>query len=104
FSLPRGRSGFRGRFCLVIATVDQLDVALAERLRFGKLEVRLTRFVEETLSAAEYDRIDEQTILIDQVVRQERSDEGRTPVDDDVAARLLLELRDFRCQVAFDEV
>ena len=43
----------------VRGSVHQFYNALTESLRIGKFEVRLARFVEETLSTSQYERIDE---------------------------------------------
>ncbi len=71
-------------------SIDQLDHPGAEHLGLGEPELQLALLIEETLAAPQSDRVDQQTVLIDKVVKDEGSDQPWGAVDDDILARLLL--------------
>ncbi len=73
-------------------SIDQFNHPGAERLGLGEGELRLALLIEEALAAPQGDRVDQQAVLIDKVVRQEGSDQAWGAVDDDILARLLLQL------------
>ena len=58
---------------------------------------------EQALAAAQDDRVDEEAVLVDQVVAQELVDQVGAAVDEQLAARLRLQLRDLGGHVARED-
>src|SRR5712691_599826 len=76
--------------------IDQLDDAGAEHLRLGEFEAPPARLIEEALPTSQDNRVDQEAILVNKVVRHEGTDKAGTAVDDDILARLLLQNRNCR--------
>src|SRR5580700_5876661 len=48
--------------------------------------------IEQSLAGSEYDREDDQPQFVDEIMREQRASESIARVDDDLSAKLLLEL------------
>src|SRR5437879_5067074 len=82
--------------------IDQLDDAGAEDLRLDEFEARLARLIEEPLPTSQDNRVDQETILVNKIVRHEGTDKAGTAVDDDILAWLLLQNRNCRRKFPLD--
>src|SRR4051794_1447113 len=82
---------------------DDDHAVVAYRPRFEQAE-RLGRrgVAEEALAVTEHHGIHHQPELVDEILVDQRTDEGRAARDEDLALRVFLQLRDFVGDVAFD--
>src|SRR5262245_35195078 len=86
-----------------VRLVDKRKDARAERPGFDQLQVRLAPISKETLALSPHHRVEQEMVLIDQVVLQQRLDQGAAAKEQNVLAGLLLELRDLLHDVRLDE-
>src|ERR671916_979977 len=84
--------------------VGEIEDACAERLRVNELQrLLIAPLLEEALPVAQDDGMDHEPKLVEEVVAQQRPDEGATADDPDVLAWLPLQLGDLLRDVPLDQ-
>ena len=84
--------------------VGEVEDARAKRLRVHEFQrLLIAPVLEEALPAAQDDGMDHERKLVEEVVAQQRPDEGAAADDANVFARLLLQLGDLLCNVPRDQ-
>src|SRR5215208_2137660 len=84
--------------------VAELENARAERLRVDEIQrLLMPPRLKQTLSTAHHDRVDHEPELVEEVVLQQRPDQGRAAGYRDILARLLLEPGDLLGDVVPDQ-
>ena len=84
--------------------VGEVEDARAKGLRVHELQrLLIAPFLKQALPAPQDDGMDHEPKLVEEVVAQQRPDEGAAAEDRDVLARLLLELGDLFRDVTLDQ-
>src|SRR2546430_2586019 len=95
WSSAKGRSISAVRPCACISTAITCRVSA----RVGR-----DAFLKKALALAHHNRVDKQVILINQIVLNQELDQFGAARDQEIFARLLLELPDLVRDIAFDEM
>src|SRR5215207_11757370 len=84
--------------------VGEIEDARAEGLRIHELQgLLITPVLKQALPAARDNRVDHEPELVEEVISQQRPDEGATAGDRNVLAWQLLELGDLFGDISFDQ-